>query len=205
MENRDELWTSNPSETHHTIAKFPIPTSTTDICPWFGLVNQVGLQLLPGRHHGAIQRPPQAIHQNCLDQQASRGVRGFQARDYRADPLTKVAPHALLLTGASLRSGSGCFNATAHATNESYFAARRAGGSLLSGLGSLMRPSLDMQPLIWHLPSASPVTIVDHLGLSVADRGDAGKIVTAIQSYVAGQINESAERRNFRSRTRVLR
>ena len=44
------------------------------------------------------------------------------------------------------KSGSGCFNATAHAPNESYFAARRAGGSLLSGLGLLMRPSLDTQP-----------------------------------------------------------
>ena len=60
--------------------------------------------------------------------------------------MTKVAPHALLLTGASLGLGSGCFNATAHAPNESYFAARRAGGSLLSGLDSLMRPSPDTQP-----------------------------------------------------------
>ena len=46
--------------------------------------------------------------------------------------------------------------------------------------------------------SRETVTIVDNLGLSVADRGDAGKIVNAIQSYVAGQINE---RRNFRSHT----
>ena len=49
--------------------------------------------------------------------------------------------------------------------------------------------------------SRETVTIVDNLGLSVADWGDAGKIVNAIQSYVAGQINESVERRNFRSRT----
>ena len=47
--------------------------------------------------------------------------------------------------------------------------------------------------------SRETVTIVDNLGLSVADRNDAGKIVNAIQSYVAGQINESVERRNFRS------
>ena len=49
--------------------------------------------------------------------------------------------------------------------------------------------------------SRETVTIVDNLGLTVADWGDAGKIVNAIQSYVAGQINESVEHRNFRSRT----
>ena len=45
-----------------------------------------GLQLLPGRHHGTIQRPSQAIYQIRLDQRTSRGVRGFQARDCQADP-----------------------------------------------------------------------------------------------------------------------
>ena len=49
--------------------------------------------------------------------------------------------------------------------------------------------------------SRETVTTVDNLCLSVADRGGAGKIVTAIQLYVAGQINESVERYNFCSRT----
>ena len=48
--------------------------------------------------------------------------------------------------------------------------------------------------------SQETVTIVDNLGLSADQRGDAKEIVLAIQWYVEGQVNESVERRNFRQR-----
>ena len=48
--------------------------------------------------------------------------------------------------------------------------------------------------------SRETVTIVDDLGLSADQRGDAKEIVLAIQRYVEGQVNESVERRNFRQR-----
>ena len=44
--------------------------------------------------------------------------------------------------------------------------------------------------------SHETVTIVDNLGLTDTQKGNAKQIVTAIQRYV-GQINESVERRNF--------
>jgi len=49
--------------------------------------------------------------------------------------------------------------------------------------------------------SRETLTIVDNLGLTEEQRGDATCIVEAIQRYVEGQINESVERRNFRRRT----
>ena len=45
--------------------------------------------------------------------------------------------------------------------------------------------------------SRETVTIVNNLGLSAEQRGDARQIVQAITLYVAGQLNESVERRNF--------
>ena len=44
------------------------------------------------------------------------------------------------------------------------------------------------------------LTIVENLGLTREQRGSVADIVTAIQSYVEGQINESVERRHFRQR-----
>lgn len=41
------------------------------------------------------------------------------------------------------------------------------------------------------------MTIVNNLGLTDKQKGNAKHIVTAIQRYVEGQINESVERRNF--------
>ena len=49
--------------------------------------------------------------------------------------------------------------------------------------------------------SRETVTIVDNLGLTGAQRGNAKEIITGIQRYVEGQINESVERRNFRRRS----
>ena len=47
----------------------------------------------------------------------------------------------------------------------------------------------------------SLVTIVENLGLSEAQRGNAGDIVKAMGVYVIRQLNESVERRTFRRRT----
>ena len=44
------------------------------------------------------------------------------------------------------------------------------------------------------------MTTVDNLGLTDTQKGNAKQIVTAIQRYVEGQINESLERRNFHRR-----
>ena len=44
------------------------------------------------------------------------------------------------------------------------------------------------------------MTIVDNLSLTATQKGDAKQIVTAIQQYVEGHINESVEHRNFRQR-----
>ena len=49
--------------------------------------------------------------------------------------------------------------------------------------------------------SRETVTIVENLGLSEAQRGNAGEIVKAMGMYVTGQLNESVERRTFRRRT----
>ena len=48
--------------------------------------------------------------------------------------------------------------------------------------------------------SRETVAIVDNLGLAVKQRGSPDEIVTAIQRYVEGQINETVERRTFRRR-----
>ena len=48
--------------------------------------------------------------------------------------------------------------------------------------------------------SRETVTIVDNLGLTDEQRRKAMAIITAIERYVQGQINESVERRNFRKR-----
>ena len=69
----------------------------------------------------------------------------------------------------------------------------------LSGLGE-QAPAKQVQALTLCL-SRETVTIVDNLGLSDAQRSDAGEIVAAIQQYVEGQVNESVERRNFRRRS----
>ena len=49
--------------------------------------------------------------------------------------------------------------------------------------------------------SRETLTIVDNLGLTDDQRKSVKEIVTAIEAYVNGQINESVERRAFRSRT----
>ena len=48
--------------------------------------------------------------------------------------------------------------------------------------------------------SRETLTIVDNLGLTDDQRKSVKEIVTAIEAYVNGQINESVERRAFRSR-----
>ena len=48
--------------------------------------------------------------------------------------------------------------------------------------------------------SRETLTIVDNLGLTPGQRADAQEIIQAISAYVAGQLNESVERRNFRRR-----
>ena len=48
--------------------------------------------------------------------------------------------------------------------------------------------------------SRETLTIVENLGLTDAQRKSAKEIITAIEAYVNGQINESVERRAFRSR-----
>ncbi len=131
------------------IAEFPIPTSTTDVRSWFGLVNQVAYTfsradtMAPFRD---LLKPSTKFiwtneHQEAFEASKQEIIEQIQTgvEIFDKDRTTCI--------GASLGLGSGCFNATAHAPNESYFAARRAGGSLLSGLGSLMRPSPDTQPL----------------------------------------------------------
>ena len=49
--------------------------------------------------------------------------------------------------------------------------------------------------------SRETLTIVDNLGLSTEDLKKVTSIISAIKKYVAGHINESVERRNFRRRT----
>ena len=44
------------------------------------------------------------------------------------------------------------------------------------------------------------VTIVDNLGLTAEQKLSVSEIVSAVQRYVEGQVNESVERRNFRRR-----
>ena len=46
--------------------------------------------------------------------------------------------------------------------------------------------------------------VVDNLGLTAAQRGNAGHVIDAMTRYVEGQINESVERKNFRRRTQQL-
>ena len=48
--------------------------------------------------------------------------------------------------------------------------------------------------------SRETVTIVDNLGLTAAQCGNATQIIEAISQYMKGQINESVERRHFRQR-----
>jgi len=49
--------------------------------------------------------------------------------------------------------------------------------------------------------SRETLTIVNNLGLTTNDRKSVASIVSAIKKYVAGPINESVERQNFRCRT----
>ena len=49
--------------------------------------------------------------------------------------------------------------------------------------------------------SREALMVVDNLGLTAAQRGNAGHVVDAMTRYVERQINESVERRNFRRRT----
>ena len=63
----------------------------------------------------------------------------------------------------------------------------------LSGLGT-QAASKQVQALTLCL-SRETVTIVENLGLDNAQRGSVAEIVTAIQRYVEGHINESVERR----------
>ena len=49
--------------------------------------------------------------------------------------------------------------------------------------------------------SRETFTIVNNLGLTTEDRGNVTSIISAIKKYVAGHINESVERQNFRRRT----
>ena len=69
----------------------------------------------------------------------------------------------------------------------------------LSGLGTQAQEKR-VQALTLCL-SRETVTIVENLGLSEAQRGNAGDIVKAMGVYVTGQLNESVERRTFRRRT----
>ena len=48
--------------------------------------------------------------------------------------------------------------------------------------------------------SRETVSIVDNLGLSVAQRGSVANTIAAIERYVKGQVNETVERKNFRKR-----
>ena len=48
--------------------------------------------------------------------------------------------------------------------------------------------------------SRETLTIVNNLGLTKDQKGNAKSLVQAIQRYVEGHINESVERRNFRRR-----
>ena len=68
----------------------------------------------------------------------------------------------------------------------------------LSGLAE-QEPAKQVQALTLCF-SRETVTIVDNLGLTVAQRKDATLIVAAISQYVEGQRNESVERRHFRQR-----
>ena len=48
--------------------------------------------------------------------------------------------------------------------------------------------------------SRETVTVVDNLGMTVAQRGSVDEIISAIEQYVRGQLNESVEHRNFKQR-----
>ena len=48
------------------------------------------------------------------------------------------------------------------------------------------------------LLSQETITIVDNLGLTQAQQGKVAPIVTTVQAYVKGLINQSVECRNFR-------
>ena len=72
----------------------------------------------------------------------------------------------------------------------------------LSGLGT-QAASKQVQALTLCL-SRETVTIVENLGLDDAQRGSVTEIVTAIQRYVEGHINESVERRNTFCKKKTL-
>ena len=48
--------------------------------------------------------------------------------------------------------------------------------------------------------SRETLSIVQHLGLTTAEKKDVAKIIEALQRYVDGHLNETVERRNFRRR-----
>ena len=68
----------------------------------------------------------------------------------------------------------------------------------LSGLGAQSQTK-QVQALTLCI-TRETLTIVENLGLSETQRGSVEAIVTAIQRYVEGHINESVERRHFRQR-----
>ena len=68
----------------------------------------------------------------------------------------------------------------------------------LSGLGAQSQTK-QVQALTLCV-TRETLTIVENLGLSETQRGSVEAIVTAIQRYVEGYINESVERRHFRQR-----
>ena len=69
---------------------------------------------------------------------------------------------------------------------------------ILSGLAS-KEAEIKVQALTLCL-SRETLAIVNNLGLSVEQRKDVDTIIRAIKHHIDGQINESVERRNLRSR-----
>ena len=69
---------------------------------------------------------------------------------------------------------------------------------ILSGLGD-QTAEKQVQALTLCF-SRETVTIVNNLGLTADQRGDAKEIVAEISRYVEGQTSESVERRHFRQR-----
>ena len=51
-----------------------------------------------------------------------------------------------------------------------------------------------------HFVFFETLSIVQHLGLTTAEKKDVAKIIEALQRYVDGHLNETVERRNFRRR-----
>ena len=51
--------------------------------------------------------------------------------------------------------------------------------------------------------SRETLSIVQNLGLTEAQKKDAAAIITAIQRYIDGHVNETVERRNFRRRIQM--